>query len=123
MGGMATNFLCRRLRLRFSIRALLVVVTLVGTGCYYVASQANIVWQRKAMMQKITRDGGEVGGCSFGGVAVILGLDKQIPWFRRELGDVYVDQIVLHRSLNDRPNGEEFDELKRIFPEAFVGWR
>ena len=77
MANMAMNFFRRWFRIRFSLRTLLIVVTLAGTVCGgYIASQASIVRQRKAMLQKIFQDGGEAGGCVSDLAITFFGADR-----------------------------------------------
>jgi hypothetical protein len=101
-----------RLRLRwfqFSLRTLLIVVTLLAVGCGYVGWQVKIVRGRRAMLRTIDAAGGRYLAIN----------DDDLParmtgpgWIRRFLGDVAVVEIDFHASSLSQ------DDLKEKFPEA-----
>jgi hypothetical protein len=103
---------------QFSLRTLLIVVTLLAVPLGWVAWQAKIVRERKELRDKVKSDRGWVYAFGdfgrFGWHPAPKG-SVDIPWIRRCLSDEAVIEI-------DVPMGAEFDEefnaAKRLFPEA-----
>jgi hypothetical protein len=109
-----------RRRLQFRLRTLLIGVTLLAVPCAFVGWQAKIVRDRNEMREEL-----ESRGAIFLSDAVPgQGHPELSPsWLRRLLGDEDVPYIWTppHERL-DLEGVERFDldEVRRVFPEAFV---
>jgi hypothetical protein len=116
-----------RRRFQFSLRTLLIGVTLLAVPCAYVGWQESTVRERWAMRQRIKEvDNGSVS-ISVDRVVVVLqesGPQSKnesaisIPWIRRLLGDEAIEQITL-------PTGTDREERRLIhkaIPEAALVW-
>ena len=97
----------KRRWLRFSVRTLLVAVTIF---CVWLGWQVNIVRDRKAMMQRIEEAGG-VGGAGFQSRK-----DPPMPWYRKKLGD----SANAHIRVPWDWTAEQIAEVSALFPEATV---
>jgi hypothetical protein len=93
---------------QFSLRTLLIGVTLLAVPCAYVGWQAKIVRERRVELSRVV-DTRLVG---------IDGADKEgtIPWIRRALGDKRVGSIKMLVGTD----AAELDRLRVLFPEAKV---
>jgi hypothetical protein len=92
---------------QFSLRTLMIVVTLLAIPCGYVGWQAKIVRERMAMSECIKKV--EHGDCWF----FDEDLSGGVPWIRRLLGDKTC-MLILVPGASD----EEFVAIKAAFPEA-----
>ena len=91
---------------RFSLRTMLVVLTLAAA---WLAVQAKWVRDRHAALERLDGAGYTTTGYpSY----------RDPPWQLRLFGERSVDGIVVHR-LKDA-DGRKVEELKRLFPEADV---
>ena len=106
---MGTSGRVEAMRFQFSLRTLLIGVTLfcvlVGS---YVGWQAKIVRERKAELNRVAKK-------------YLIGIEESdqamtIPWLRRILGDVTVDFIAVPA---ETPR-DEIDRLHALFPESRV---
>jgi hypothetical protein len=97
---------------QFSLRSLLIVVTVLAAVCGYVGWQAKIVNHRRELLRGI-RD-----GSARYSLATDLPLTDppRIPWIREWLGDSAVWAIG-YRPNSIPPN---LNELKACFPEAII---
>jgi hypothetical protein len=99
-----------RRRFQFRLRTLMVVVTSVAVACAYVAHEAKIVQNRKALVAAV------------GKYATLPGWWRSsespptLPLIRRWLGDKPVCSMTLPGSLNP----SLIDELRQAFPEASI---
>ncbi len=99
----------RRPRFRFSLRTLLVVVTLLGAALGWAGWQWRIVQERVAAATWIAENDGQFGEYT----------GEPLPWIRRILGDQpFAYEIILA----DEPTEARKEELRRIFPECKIGW-
>jgi hypothetical protein len=94
---------------QFSLRTLMIVVTLLAGPCAYVGWQANVVRHRRELIRSVVVAGSYVG-FDFAGE-----LEDSIPWLRRLLGD---EPIRLFGLLG--ATGEKREEISAAFPEADV---
>ena len=108
-------------RFQFSLRTLLVVTTVIGGPCAWVAYNTNLVRQRNAMRSGF-RSGFSVPGasCFLHRVAdQPLGPGHPLPWLRRALGDKPVQRLLY---MPDRdPDGSELRRAEALFPETEIG--
>jgi hypothetical protein len=93
---------------QFSLRTLMIAVTVLAVPCAYVAGQAKIVRERRAELNRVV-DGRLLEICGNGEKRVI-------PWIRRILGDQRVGSIKVQTGMD----GRELDRLRLLFPEASV---
>ena len=103
-------------RFQFSLRTLLIVVTLLAIPCGWLGWQAKIVRDRKAMMARIREAKG--GGWTAEDVAGIHLPKRDEPrfgWVRDWLGDVPIRLILIPPSSEPKD-----DEIRRVFPEASI---
>jgi hypothetical protein len=98
----------KRLLFQFSLRSLLIGVTVLAVASAYVGWQAKIVRERRAELNR-TVDTRLVG---------IAGNDEErvIPWIRHVLGDQRVGSIKMLVGTD----AAELDRLRVLFPEAKV---
>jgi hypothetical protein len=101
-------------RLQFSLRSLLIVVTVAAVACAWLAHEAHAVQQRKSLRQWI-----EEGG----GTCIANGLGPHIPpgsrieepsLVRRWLGDQTVGTVFLPRKTSNK----DLQRIKTCFPGA-----
>lgn len=101
---------------QFSLRMLLIGVTLVAVACAYVGWQAKIVHERRWLLENvILRKGVVFPDPSPAHLTAPLPC-RSAPWIRQLLDDVWIDEIRLDAKTSD----EEFDEIAACFPEAVV---
>jgi hypothetical protein len=94
---------------QFSLRTLMIVVTLLAVLCGYVGWQAKIVRHRRELIRQVVAAG------SYVGFDFALELKDSIPWLRRLLGD---EPIRLFGLLG--ATGDKREEISAAFPEADV---
>jgi hypothetical protein len=94
---------------QFSLRTLLIGVTLLAIPLGYVGWQAKIVRHRRELIRQVVAAG------SYVGFDFALELEDSIPWLRRILGD---EPIRLFGLLG--ATGEKREEISAAFPEANV---
>lgn len=113
--------------IRFSLRTLLVLMTLLGSVCGYVGWQWRIVQERRALaarnweqLERSTRSAGDSDqeGMEAMYVQVLRGIERNpdINWLRSMLGDQWQPWIIM-------PVGTTPDEVaraKRLFPESHI---
>jgi hypothetical protein len=112
---------CKRRWYQFSLRTLLIVVTLLAVPLGYVGWQARIVRERQAMMSGFLHE-----RCIF---AVVSDLDRgppflrtrpetypasSIPWVRRILGD----ECLLVVRISWDATKDDFERVQATFPEV-----
>ena len=103
-------------RFQYSLRTLLIVVTLLAIPCGYVGWQAKIVRDRKTMRVRIAGRGGySTEPDSFPITYMKLGPDFRVSWIRQRLGDFPVAYIYYG---SDSP--ADVPEIQECFPEAIV---
>jgi hypothetical protein len=96
-----------RRRFQFSLRTLLIGVTLFAIPCGYVGWQAKIVRDRKAIRERMK------SGALFFGPNDYKMDAPAVPWLRSLMGDNGVEGVVILYE-KDR------DEVQAAFPEAKV---
>jgi hypothetical protein len=96
-------------RFQFSLRTLLIVVTLLAIPCWYMGSQYRIVAERRAVLAKVVKSGG--GFYTDSGNPT-----PTIPWIRSLLGDEGMSNIVYVCRAGREVHAE--NEIKKAFPEA-----
>ncbi len=98
---------------QFSLRTLLIVVTLLAMTCGYVASEAKIVGVRNAARARIESLGGQykVGGAIFGDY------EEKVPLVRRWLGDEPVNFVLLP----DSASSSDEQRIREVFPDVVIG--
>jgi hypothetical protein len=94
---------------QFSLRSLMIGVTLLAVPFAYVGWQAKIVRQRQAMLFENPR----IGLLS---IVESVGGEKRLPWIRRCLGDLDPGDIVAV----DDASESELEKYRSAFPEANV---
>ena len=94
---------------QFSLRSLMIGVTLLAVPCAYVGWQAKIVRERRAMLGTIDAVGGRYLAINAGELPAGMTGPGWIRWF---LADVAVVEIDFHASSLSQ------DDLKEKFPEA-----
>jgi hypothetical protein len=95
------------LRFQFSLRTLMIGVTLLAVPLGYVGWQAKIVRERKAMLSHIWKVNRR---------ALWSETRMSVPWVRRLLGDYPVRLIELPR----HADLEEPQQIQALFPEATI---
>ena len=104
----------RKRRFQFSLRTLMIGVTLLAVPSAYVGWQAKIVRDRKAVARWIEERKGELSG------TVTTPPDEpyrpQVSWIRRVLGDKGVALISLPKPVSD----DDRQRIKSAFPEADI---
>jgi hypothetical protein len=91
----------RRRRFQFRLRTLLFGVALLGAACGYVAHEASIVRERRAMLKRVVDRGGQV---SYG--------PEDPQMLRRLLGDVGGCSILYPKNLS----ATEKVRISELFP-------
>jgi hypothetical protein len=100
--------------LRFSLRTLLVVVTLV---CVWLAWQVSIVHSRRALLEHVTQRGGSYQFVAdYNPFEAADRTPRELSYLRRVLRDELVGSIVLP----GESTAGEIEEMRRAFPEALV---
>jgi hypothetical protein len=100
----------RKRRFQFSLRTLLIGVTLFAVPMGYVGQQAKIVRERKAVLERQRKH--------FSVISVPANQTDHLSRLRRWLGDLAFGQFVLDASASD----DDAEEIGRAFAEADV-WR
>jgi hypothetical protein len=127
---MITAVQLRRRRLRFSLRTLFVLTTLVAV---WLGWNQHVVQRRLAARALILQDGGVVfvrrdctalpigpdGKPAFarGLMYDLIDSEPSVPWVRRLLGDETVDLVMLRSGIE---NGMAQKEVSLAFPEADI---
>jgi hypothetical protein len=109
----------RRRWFQFSLRTLMIVVTLLAVPCAYVGWHAKIIHRRQAMLNKLTRLN---GACLT--VAQVTEIEPshefddttKLPWIREWLGDEPVFGLNIPESVPE----VDANEIASAFPEAVV---
>ena len=105
-------------RFQFSLRTLLIVVTLLAIPCGYVGWQAKIVRDRKTIFMRLQRihelASGQDSDLFF--FFAHYHAQAEVPWVRCLFGDEGVNVLLLPESTQT----SEVEEIKRAFPEADV---
>jgi hypothetical protein len=105
----------RRRWFQFSLRTLMIGVTMLAIPLGYVSWQAKIVSERKAALERILADRrffvrptSDI--CDDGS------LNKSIPRLRWMMGDTWIDSVRASPKTTD----DEIERLKMAFPEARI---
>src|SRR5581483_3744764 len=107
-------------RFQFSLRTLLIVVTLLAIPCGWLGWQAKIVRDRKATWARISKSGGHDSALWSLTTSQRepdrrgTGYPKTVSWIRRLLGDRPVNGIILPDTLPP----DDVEQILKIFPEA-----
>jgi hypothetical protein len=126
MAGMADQPAPRR-RFQFSLRTLMIGVTLLAAACGYVAWQAKIVQERKAVADlvqyryngavywssEVKRLSPTASGLRILQDGIVLPL-REVSWLRRWLGDDAATYILYRMQMPK----DEITRMKAAFPEA-----
>jgi hypothetical protein len=106
---------------QFSLRSLMIVVTIVGLFCAFFGTSAKVAWERRAMLKRIRSfDNGKI--IRFGHKEDSLGSRDEnqcpfpVPWDRRLLGDDAVDWIFVPYAIGEA----QLQEIRALFPEANI---
>jgi hypothetical protein len=95
---------------QFSLRTLLIVVTLLAAICGIVTPEWKFASERAALIERTVAAGGIVGKS-----------DAPLPngpnWIQRALGDSVIEFIAAPALATD----EELSQLRTMFPEAQIG--
>ena len=105
-------------RFQFSLRTLLIVVTLLAIPCAYVGEQYRIVAHRRATRERLARLGVQFQTDATFEIAV-FGHGATVPWIRELLGDEAIERILVPLSLEGT---EDDGEGRSQFPEARFGY-
>ena len=97
-------------RFQFSLRTLLIAVTLLAIPCGYIGWQAKIVRERQSLRMKVTQMGG------FHLKLCFSGPPHELSIIRRWLGDQAWGTIMIPESALP----QDFDEVRAAFPEAEI---
>ncbi len=95
-------------RPQFSLRALLVATTVIAGPGAWVAHNANLVRQRKAMDSSSSSFRFFTDGRP----------ERSLPWLRRALGDEPIGGIYYDADRD--PDGSELRRARELFPEAEI---
>ena len=102
----------RRRWYQYNLRTMLIGVAVLGIACAYVAHEARIVWERKAVLD-------EIGHTT--GAKMLAGYPPERPsWMRCLLGDVQTN-VVFMMPENTPPG--MMHRIEEAFPEGAVGKR
>jgi hypothetical protein len=99
---------CKRRWYQFSLRTLIVAVTLLAIAAGYVGRQFQLARDRKAFLDNHLD--------KYGNLIVEPSVTIEVPWIRRLLGDEGVSKLGLD-------SGSDKDERQRaaaLFPEARI---
>jgi hypothetical protein len=102
----------KRRWLQFSLRTLLIGVTLLAVPCAYVGWQAKIVRDRRALLDSIKAAGGGDETAMFYNSAS----PPPPPWLRRILGDETVELLLVPPATNE----ETMARIHRLFPDTRI---
>jgi hypothetical protein len=101
--------------LRFSLRTLLVAITVV---CVWLGWEVSIVRERQAFLRLVAERGGSYSFVAdYSPFEAADRMPKELSYLRRMLRDELVGSIVLPVNTS----AEEIAEIRRVFPEAVVG--
>jgi hypothetical protein len=92
------------MKLQFRLRSLLIVVTIVCATSGWLANQARVAWERRAMLDRL------VGGYS------VDDDGAGISWVRHQFGDQGIGLIEFDVSMTN----DELDRYRTAFPEACI---
>jgi hypothetical protein len=115
----------KRRWLQFSLRTLIIVVTLLAVLCGYVGRQVEIVKERERMAAVTGVDSVVAADSRDNITALSSGTGtthrsddsrEKIPWFRKWLGDRYYLGLSIDKSASD----DEIARYKEAFPEATI---
>ena len=100
---------------QFSLRTLLIVVAVLAVLCGYVARQADMVRERKAILKRVLADrrffvGPAIEVCDDGS------LNRSIRRLRWMMSDTWIDLI----GVSPRIAADEFERLRAAFPEPRI---
>ena len=103
-------------RFQFSLRTLLIGVTLLAVPCWYVGWQAKIVRDRKTMLQEINQAGGDSEFWMDTESKDCLGNETKalLPWYRTIFGDKAVFSVYFPNAISNTK------AVADMFPEASV---
>jgi hypothetical protein len=102
---------------QFSLRTLLIAVTLLAVPLGYAGWQAKISRGRAAAVTEVMGSGGMVIGAEgLSPSKLASDRDYSIPFLRRWMGDHAVLQIFYKRGTTD----DDVRRLRRLFPEARI---
>lgn len=99
-------------RLRFRIHSLLIVVALIAC---WLAWQSRIVGERRAKLDWIVD--GRAAFVLTVEDATPSGADLRLSFWRRWMGDMRVDRLMLFQ---EHVSASDVEEIRAIFPEADV---
>jgi hypothetical protein len=106
-----SELVSRRRFWRFSLRTLLLAMTLAAVAIGWVASNLAHVWDREAILMRQR-------GPSVTHLRIISRRDlSKLPWMWRMLGAEPVDALAYDPQ---RTRPEDIERLKRLFPEAVL---
>jgi hypothetical protein len=97
---------------QFSLRTLMIVVTVLAVPLGYFGWQAKIVRERRELLNWITQTGGK----AYPLVSEQVGRYGEVPLLRRLLGDRTIGAIKLPHSVAP----EERQSIQRAIPEAEI---
>ena len=103
-------------RFQFSLRTLLIFVTLLAIPCGYVGYQKKIVANRQEMLKKIKEDRGDWVRSDLMIKTELRWPGYQPPWIRRLFGDIAVGEIFVQ----PQTDLSTVDEIQETFPEALL---
>jgi hypothetical protein len=109
---MVENLTPRRRRFQFSLRTLLVGVTLLAAACGYVGWQATIVRERKALLLEIFKNKGSWYPSPFVPAGQALSHRSPIRWL---LNDWYCTEILIPSNMEGRA-----DDIRSLFPDTDI---
>jgi hypothetical protein len=107
-GAMETEPKRQRRRFQFSLRTLLIVVTLLASAAGYVGRQYEIVQNRRSFIDDHLN--------RYGNLEVDPSDAVEVPWIRRLLGDEGVEKL----GLDADSDKNERRRAAALFPEAQI---
>jgi hypothetical protein len=102
---------------QFSLRTLLIDVTLLATACGYIGWQARIVYEQKSLLARIKIAGGDYREMPTTRPPFRPDLKYEPPLIRRWLGEPTIRAILLPEGYPDR----DMNRVAAAFPGAIVG--
>jgi hypothetical protein len=112
--AMQTEPNCHRRWFQFSLRSLLIVVTIAAVACAWLAHEARSVQQRMSLRQWIEEGGGACVAIDLGSHNAPGSRIEDPSFVRRWLGDQTVRTVFLPRKTSDR----DLQRIKTWFPGA-----
>lgn len=104
-------------RFRFSLRTLLIVVTVVALACGWLLDTYRFVQSRRELWPSL--DDGEYS--LFAAQLIPAADPATISWPRRLMGDFACDTLIYAPARD--PDGSQLRRARRLFPEArILGW-